>query len=106
MEKYSYILPLIMVLATLLSKFVVFDFVIIGNILGYSILTNVLGYLWFNRKHTNYCFFSRNVWYFLIANNVINILGTFISYKKYLTWSTIFILSVSLLLFFIHKKPK
>jgi hypothetical protein len=35
MREYSYILPLIMVLATLLSKFVVFDFVIIGNILGY-----------------------------------------------------------------------
>ena len=106
MRKYIYTLPLIMVLATLLSKFVVFDFVIIGNILGYSIMTNIIGYLYFNRKNTNYCFFSRNVWYFLIANNVINILGTFVEYEKYLSWSTIFILSTSLLLFLIHKKPK
>lgn len=106
MSRYSYILPLIMVLATLLSKFVVFDFVIIGNILGYSILTNILGYLWFNRKHTNYCFFSKNVWFFLIANNLINILGTLVQYEKYLTWSTIFIMSTSLFLFLIHKKPK
>ena len=106
MQRYSYILPLIMVLATLLSKFIVFDYVIIGNILGYSILTNILGYLWFNHEHTNYCFFSKNVWYFLIVNNVINILGTFVEYEKYLSWSTIFILSTSLLLFLIHKKPK
>ena len=95
-----------MVIATGLSKVVVFDYIIVGNILGYSILTNILGYLWFNRKHTNYCFFSKNVWYFLIANNVINILGTFVNYKTYLAWSTIFIMSASLLLFFIHKKPK
>lgn len=106
MVKYSYILPLIMVLATLLSKFVVFDFVIIGNILGYSILTNILGYLWFNRKNTNYCFFSKNVWYFFIVNNLINILGTFFKYEIYLAWSTIFIMSTSLFLFLIHKKPK
>jgi len=106
MQKDSYILPLIMVLATLLSKFVVFDFVVIGNILGYSILTNILGLLYFNRPRTSYCYFSRNVWYFLIANNIINILGTFFDYHKYLTWSTIFIMSVSLFLLFIHKKPK
>lgn len=106
MSKYSYVLPLIMVLATLISKFVVFDFVIIGNILGYSILTNILGYLWFNRDDTEYCFFSKNVWWFLIVNNVINILGTFLKYDKYLTWSTIFIMSTSLFLFLIHKKPK
>jgi hypothetical protein len=95
-----------MVLATLLSKVVVFDYVIVGNILGYSILTNILGYLWFNRKNTNYCFFSKNVWYFLITNNIINILGAFVKYERYLAWSTIFIMAGSLLLFLIHTKPK
>jgi hypothetical protein len=92
-----------MVLATLLSNFVTFNYVLVGNIVGYSPLTNIIGYTYFNRHRSRHCFFSRNVWIGLGAINVVDIVGVFIPYAEYSAIFTTVVCSVSLLFFIIDR---
>lgn len=102
---YNYIelIPLVLISATLLSKFVDFDYCVLGNILGYSLLTNILGYAYFNLQKHQYSLFAQKVWIGLIIINVINILGTYIPYSEYLVLFEIATCSICLFYFIIDR---
>jgi hypothetical protein len=102
-EKYLYLMPLVMVCATLLSNFVEFNYIVVGNILGYSLLTNLIGYTYFNRHRSKHCFFSRNVWIGLVAINVVDIIGNHIPYFEYSSLFTTVVCSVCLLFYVVDK---
>ena len=81
MKKYLYLVPIIMLIGTLISNFVIFDFVLIGNILGYSLLSNIILFHYFQRG--KFCWLTRNAPLGLITINIIDILGCFIDYNYY-----------------------
>lgn len=102
LDKYIYLSQPIMVLITLLSNFITFDFVVAGNIIGYSVVTNVVFFYLFNYKGS-YCWFTRITPKFLLLINLLDIIGRFIEYSYYNRIFNIAICSGSLILFIIYK---
>jgi hypothetical protein len=102
LDKYIYLSQPIMLFVTLMSNFVIFDFFVAGNIIGYSIITNVVFFYLFNYKG-RYCWFTRNTPKFLLLINALDIIGTFIEYSTYNRIFNIAICSISLILFIIYK---
>lgn len=72
-----------MIVATFISHLVDFNYIVIGNILGYSILTSLpmIYIFWFT--HKRYCWFTKLSCIALPIMNLICIIGAFISYEKY-----------------------
>lgn len=105
LDKYIYLSQPIMLLVTLISNFVSLNYVVAGNMIGYSVLTNVVFFYLFNYKG-NYCWFTRNTPKFLLLINLLDIIGNFIDYSYYNRLFNIFICSISLILFTIHKIKK
>lgn len=93
-KQYIYLLPIIMLVADLLSLFIDFNYTVMGNILGYSLVTNVLFFYVF--YYGNYCWFTRLSPIGLCAINVVNIVGNYISDKFYNFWYVLVIFFVIL----------
>jgi hypothetical protein len=102
LDKYIYLSQPIMLLITLISNFVSLNYSLAGNIIGYSILSNLVFFYLFNYKG-NYCWFTKRAPLFLICINLIDIIGCYISYEFYSKIFNISICLVSLLLFLISK---
>lgn len=75
-KKFDYIIPITMLAGTLISNFVILDYTLVGNILGYSILSNIILYLYFNNRR--YCWLTRNTPTALLFINIIDIIGVYI----------------------------
>lgn len=105
-EAYSYLVPVVMLAVTLYSNFFSINYVVVGNILGYSLLSNIFVWLWFNRTPKKYCWFSRNVAFGLVVINLIDILGDFLNYSYYSSIFNTVVCSVCLTLFIIYKLSK
>lgn len=101
-NKYIYLIPIIMLLATLYSIYFKINYVVVGNVLGCSILTNIAMYYFFNFKG-NYCWFTKNVPLCLITINLIDIIGYFIEYKKYNTFFNLIVISMTVVFYIIYK---
>ena len=104
-KKYIHLIPIIMILVTLLSNFIELNYVLIGNILGYSILSNVVMWCFFNFSD-NYCWFTRNITTGLIVMNLLDIIGCYINYEYYVSLFNILICLVTLILFLIFEIKK
>tara|TARA_R110000782_G_scaffold258036_1_gene347590 strand:- start:405 stop:758 length:354 start_codon:yes stop_codon:yes gene_type:complete len=102
LDKYIYLAPIVMLVITLYSNFFDLNYVIIGNLIGYSILTNIVLWYLFNVKG-NYCWFTKNVPLGLIAINLLDITAAFINYEYYARLFNILVCTVSLFLFMIFK---
>jgi len=102
LDKYIYLTPIIMLIITLYSNFMSMNYVVVGNIIGYSILTNITLFYIFNYKGV-YCWFTRNIPKGLILINLIDIVGNYIDNQFYIKLFNIFVCSISLILFFIYK---
>lgn len=103
-KQYIYLLPIIMLVASFLSAFIEYNYVIAGNVLGYSLLTNLLFFYFF--YYGDYCIFTRLAPIGLIAINIVDIIGVFISDKFYNFWYVITIFFVILTLSMIFEIKK
>jgi hypothetical protein len=102
LRKYIHLAPVIMLAITLLSNFINLNYVIAGNIIGYSLLSNLV--MWFHFNFTGkYCFITRKISLGLIFINIIDIIGEFINYGYYTSIFNVVVCSVSLTLFTIFK---
>lgn len=94
LSKYLNIIPPIMLLATFVSNFIQLDFVVWGNILGYSLLTNVVFIYVFIISNKNYCWFTKLSVIALPLMNVICLFGTVINYETYGFWYEVSICAI------------
>jgi len=104
-KKYIHLIPITMILATLLSNFIELNYVLVGNILGYSILSNIVMWCFFNFNN-DYCWFTRNITSGLIIMNIIDVVGCYLDYDYYSNFFNITICSVTLILFLIFEIKK
>lgn len=95
LEKHIYLAPILMLIFSFISAFVKYDYVIAGNAIGYSIITNIVFFTFF--YYRNYCIFTKlsSIGLFLI--NIVDIIG-YIYPKYYSMWYTIIIVAIILTL--------
>ena len=105
LKKYIHLTPIIMLVITLISNFIDVNYVVVGNLMGYSILSNFLMWYFFNFTGS-YCWFTRKSSLGLILINIIDILGSFINYSYYSKIFNVTICLVALFLFIYHKLKK
>lgn len=89
LKQTIYLVPIILLVGTLLSLIIDFDYVLLGNILGYSIVSNLLFVYHF--YYGPYCWLTRKAVIGLLIINIVDIIGVFIDYKIY---SKIFEISI------------
>ena len=113
-KNYLYLVPIVMLLATIASNFYDYqyyqlekslDYILLGNCVGYSLMTDAvfLYIFWFNKS---YCWDTRLSPFALIIVNLTDILGVFISYPKYQFLFNISICFVAILLSIIFEISK
>lgn len=96
LKQYIYLLPILLLGVDFLSLFIGFNYTVVGNIAGYSILTNlVFIYVFY---YGNYCWFTRLAPFGMIAINGVNIIGNYLSDKFYNFWYIVTIFCVILTL--------
>lgn len=106
LDRYIFLVPIFMILASLLSNFIDLNYVLAGNLIGYSIAGNLAMFYFFNYKG-RYCWFTRNAPIGLILVNFVDIIGVYISEKNYIFWFNVVICStftILALIFFIKKR--
>jgi hypothetical protein len=97
LDKWIYLLPIILLGVDVICLFCEYNFIVLGNAVGYSLLTNVaLFYLFFYR--TKYCWLTRLSPIALCAINVVNMIGPYIDDAHY---HVIYISSIILSVFFL-----
>jgi len=101
-KKYIHLVPIIMLCVTLISNFIDINYVVAGNLIGYSILSNFLMWYFFNFTGS-YCWFTRKASLGLILINLIDIFGVFIDYGYYTKIFNVVVCSVALFLYSIFK---
>lgn len=107
LKKNIYLLPIILLGVDLLSIFVKLDFVVAGNIAGYSLITNILFFYVF--YYGKYCWLTRLSPIGLCAINIINIIGGYISNTFYSFWYTLCVFFITItfsIIFEIIKRTK
>jgi VanZ family protein len=93
-----------MLAGTFLSNFIDLSYIAAGNILGYSILSNILMHFQFNTKR--YCWLVRNIPAALILINLIDIASLFIPYTIYSSVFNVIVCSMTITLSIIFKLKK
>lgn len=97
MKKYINLLPVILLVASFLSAFVNYNYVVIGNLFGYSISTNLLFILYFS-TNKKFCSLIRLSPIGLILMNVVDIVGFYFDDNFYNFW---YVVSISSVVFFL-----
>lgn len=108
LDRYIFIVPILMLLACLYSNFFYLDYVLAGNVLGCSILSNLVMFYLFNFKG-RYCWLTRNAPMGLIFINLIDIIGVWVLDKWYIFLFNIVVCLTILILasiFYIKKRLK
>ena len=107
LDRYIYLLPVLMLFATLYSNFFSINYVVMGNIVGYSIITNTISWYLFNCTSKKYCWFTRNAPVGLLIINIIDLIGLLMKRENYVTIFNVVVCSIIIILavlFFIKKK--
>ena len=104
-KKYIHLAPIILLIITVLSNFIEFNYLVVGNSLGYSIFTNFFLWIHFN-FYGDYCWFTRKAPLGLMGMNLVNIIGGYLDYGNYEFIFTISVFSVILILLFIFNLKK
>lgn len=92
-----------MLVVSFLSVFIDLNYVVAGNLIGYSIITNIVFFYIF--YYGNYCWFTKLSPIGLILINIVDIIGFYFP-KYYSFWYTIIIFSVILTLTLIFELNK
>jgi hypothetical protein len=111
LDRYIYFVPIIMLLATLVTNFVeyrgdTYNYVVIGNTIGYSLIINVPLWYFFNFKG-KYCWFTRNAPIGLFIVNITDIVGYYMNDQLYHFLFNIVVCSIITILalvFYIKKR--
>jgi len=87
LDRYVYCIPIIMLLAGLYTNFVdyskgMYNYVVWGNSVGWSIISSVAFFYFFNFKG-RYCWFTRNAPVGLFCINIIDIVGYYFHFELY-----------------------
>ena len=104
LKQYIYLLPIVLLVASLLSEFFDYNYAVLGNLVGYSIATNILFFYVF--YYGKYSWFTRLSPIGLITINIVDIVGNYISDKFYNFWYIITIFFVILTLTLILELDK
>jgi hypothetical protein len=96
LKKYMYLLPIILLGVDILSLFVDLNYVVAGNIAGYSIVTNIVFIYIFS--YSSYCWLTKLAPIGMTVINLVNIVGNYIDDKFYNFWYVITIFCVLLTL--------
>ena len=96
LKQYIYLLPIILLGVDILSLFIDLNYTVVGNIAGYSIITNIIFIYVF--YYGNYCWFTRLAPFGMMAINLVNIIGNYLSDSFYNFWYIITIFCVILTL--------
>jgi hypothetical protein len=96
LKQYIYLLPIILLVVDILSLFIDLNYTVVGNIAGYSIITNIIFIYVF--YYGNYCWFTRLAPFGMMAINLVNIIGNYLSDSFYNFWYIITIFCVILTL--------
>lgn len=99
-----YLVPIVLLLSALASSFFQYNFTLIGNIVGCSILTNVvfIGVFTFG----NYCIFTKLSPIGLLFINIVDIVGIYIEtfhYVKIFTFLISILICILSTVLFIEK---
>lgn len=105
LDKYIYLTQPIMLFVTLISNFIDLNYTLAGNIIGYSLLSNIVFFYLFNYKG-NYCWFTRRAPIALILINITDIIGCYVDYEVYRVCFNIVVTFSSLVLFLIFQLQK
>ncbi len=108
LDRYIYLVPIFMLLITLVTNFVdynkgVYNYVVLGNGVGYSIATNIVFFYHFNFTNKHYCWFTRKTPIGLLLVNVIDMIGFYMRHKDYSCIFNIVICSIIIILAMIFK---
>lgn len=112
LKRYAYMLPIIMLVASFVLAFIDLknnqNYVVAGNILGYSLATDILFFLYFSTEK-KYCILTRVSPIGLLLMNCVDIIGFYFYENFYNFWYIIsinFIVFFLSILFYITKKIK
>lgn len=111
LDRYIYFVPIILLFFGLVTNFIeykgnTYDYVVLGNSVGWSIIVSIVFYYFFNFKG-KYCWLTRNSPIGLFIINVIDIIGKYIGYLNYCKLFNIAIcsiISILAIIFYIKKK--
>jgi len=107
MKRYLYLLPITLLAVTFVSAFIDYNYVIVGNISGYSIISNLL-YVYYFTLSNKFCIFTRLSPIGLLFINIFDIVGyLFCGYDFYNFWYIVITTSIVAtlsLLFYIKNK--
>lgn len=102
--------PIILLLGTLISNFININYVILGNAIGYSILTNIFMFFHFN-YFGDYCKMTKTLPIALLLINLLDVVGEWLVINEYVGYSiysnifNVFVCSITLI-FFMYSKIK
>lgn len=94
LKQYIFLLPIILLGVDFLALWMPIDFVFMGNLAGYSLITNILFIYVFTLG--DYCSFTRISPIGMMMLNVVNITGLYFPDKIYHFWYTFTVLCVIL----------
>lgn len=110
LRKYLYLIPIIQLTATFLLCFIdvdTVDFVMLGNSIGYSILTSLIYIVEFILNKKNYCLLTKASVFGVLILSIFNFIGSFYNdYSKYENDLTIISFSIIIGLVIIYRKGK
>lgn len=107
-DKYKYMLPVLLLVASFLSVFFeynLYGYILIGNFIGWSIPTSLYFVFEFtlNKK---YCLISRLSPVGLLLLNIIDVIGYWFDEKFYNFWYVLIVASLVFSISFIHFSNK
>jgi len=105
LNKYIYLTQPTILLFTLISNFYDLNYVVLGNLVGNSLITNVVFFCYFNYKG-NFCWFTKRAPVALILINLLDIFGVYFDYYVYCKVFNVAICFFSLFLFMISVLKK
>ncbi len=96
LKQTVFLVPIIMMAVTFMDCFLEYNYVIAGNMIGYSLLGNIV--LFYHFYYGKYCWFTKLSPIGLSVINVVDIIGNYVSDKFYNYWYIITVFSVILTL--------
>jgi hypothetical protein len=100
-QKYVYLIPIIQIIATFVVSFfdlTEYQWIFLGNSVGYSILTGLVYVAYFWNPSFKFCYFTKLSAVGLLLMAVYNFIGKTFEYKIYEQWFDRIIFTTALLL--------
>jgi hypothetical protein len=103
-QKYVYLIPIIQIIATFVVSFfdlTKYQWLFLGNSIGYSILTGLVYVAYFWNPHFKFCYFTKIAAVGLFLMAVYNLIGIALEYDIYTMWFDRIVFAITLILTFL-----